>query len=105
MAYDDIDVPMQSMRDLEQAIADTIAEFEAATSNSEALESAISNPLGRNDLRSEAQRFEEAWDDKRKTLQEHLAELFERVTGTREAWEDLDRELATAGEVTDGNDG
>jgi hypothetical protein len=60
LAYDDIDVPMQSMRDLEHAIADTIAEFEAATSNSEALESAISNPLGRNDLRSEAQRFEEA---------------------------------------------
>ncbi|MCT9818889.1 hypothetical protein N3K63_01170 [Microbacterium sp. W1N] len=105
MAYDDIDIPMRSMSDLERAIKDTIAEFEAATGNSEALESAIGSPLGRGTLRAEAQRFEEAWDDKRKTLQEHLADLLERVSGTREAWQDLDRELATASEVQDGNDG
>lgn len=105
MAYDDIDVPMQSMRELEQAITDAIEEFKDATRNSEALESAIGSPLGRSSLRSEAQRFEEAWDDKRKTLEEHLTDLLERVSGTREAWEDLDRELAAASEVQDGNDG
>lgn len=51
LAYDDIDVPMRTMSDLERALADTIAEFDAATSNSEALESAIGSPLGRSDLR------------------------------------------------------
>jgi hypothetical protein len=105
MAYDDIDIPMSSMSDLERALADTIAEFESATGNSEALEAAIGNPLGRGELRAEAQRFEEAWDDKRDTLREHLQTLLERVQSTREAWQQLDTELANATQVTDGNDG
>jgi hypothetical protein len=101
--YDDIDIPMRSMADLERALTDTIAEFESATRNSEALESAIGSPLGRSELRSQAQRFEEAWDDKRDTLREHLADLLERVSGTRQGWADLDRELATATDVSDGS--
>ncbi|WP_307221164.1 hypothetical protein [Microbacterium arborescens] len=105
MAYDDIDVPMRTMSDLERALADTIAEFDAATSNSEALESAIGSPLDRSDLRAEAQRFEEAWNDKRQTLRDKLDELLQRVSGTREAWQELDSELANATEVSDGNDG
>ncbi|WP_127820080.1 hypothetical protein [Microbacterium sp. CPCC 204701] len=104
MPYDDIDVPMRSMSDLERALKDTIAEFDAATRNSEALESAIGSPLGRTGLRSQAQRFEEAWNDKRQTLRDHLEELLERVSGTRQAWQDLDRELATAADVGDGRD-
>lgn len=52
-----------------------------------------------------AQRFEEAWNDKRDTLRDHLADLKTRTTDTKNAWQDLDRELATASEVSDGNDG
>ncbi|QTV80216.1 hypothetical protein [Microbacterium sp. NIBRBAC000506063] len=105
MAYDDIDIPMATMADLEKAITDAIGEFESATGNSEALEAAIGSPLGRSELRSEAQRFEEAWDDKRETLRRNLEDLLERVSGTRQSWQDLDSELATAMEAEDGNDG
>lgn len=41
MAYDDIDIPMRSVRDLEQALTDTIAELEDAPGNSEAVKSAV----------------------------------------------------------------
>ncbi|ALX66267.1 hypothetical protein [Microbacterium sp. XT11] len=105
MAYHDIDIPIESMQELERAIKDTIAEFESATKNSEALESAIGSPLGRSELRSQAERFESAWDDKRDTLKGHLVDLLERVSGTRQSWSELDEELTTAQEVSDGRDG
>lgn len=105
MAYDDIDIPLHSMQELETALTNIIAEFEGTGGRSESLESAIGSPLGRSELRSEAQRFEEAWNDKRDTLRDHLADLKTRTTETKNAWQDLDRELATASEVSDGNDG
>lgn len=105
MAYDDIDIPLHSMQELETALANIIAEFEGTGGRSESFESAIGSPLGRSDLRSEAQRFEEAWNDKRDTLRDHLTDLKTRTTDTKNAWQDLDRELAAASEVSDGNDG
>ncbi|MFT4156850.1 MAG: hypothetical protein QM630_02820 [Microbacterium sp.] len=103
MAYDDIDIPIESMLELEKAVKDTIAEFESARTNSDALANAIGSPLGRSDLRAQAERFESAWDDKRTTLKGHLEDLLERVSGTRQSWEDLDRELQASLEPAEGN--
>lgn len=103
MAYDDVGIPFESMKELETAVRDAISEFDSARNNSDALQQAIGTPFGRTELRSEVDRFEGAWDDKRETLKRKLEELLERVAGTASAWEELDAELSAAVDVRDGN--
>ncbi len=84
---------------LEQVVTDLeaiITEFEHATSRSEELEAAISNPFGEDKLRDEAQEFEERWDDKRDELKDGLTGVKDHVQGILDGIEEWDAETAKA---------
>ena len=74
-----------------EAITD---EFDNATSNSEALESAIGKPFGEGKLRDKARDFEERWDDKRGELNDSLKGIKEHVQGVVDGIKDWDAQTA-----------
>jgi predicted nucleic acid-binding Zn-ribbon protein len=84
---------------LEQVVTDLeaiISEFDNATSLSEELEAAISDPFGENKLKDEAQEFEERWDDKRDQLKDGLTGVKDHVKGILDGIEEWDAETAKA---------
>lgn len=91
---DGVDIPLESMSQLNQALKDIVVEFDEAGSHTRGLLEAIGRPFGRGELRDEADDFEGAWDDKRETLKGHLVKLQEQVEGVRKGWADFDRDLA-----------
>lgn len=91
----DVEIPFERMEELSNALGLIVTEFAEAASRTGALEDAIGTPLdGYTALRDRASDFESNWDDKRETLRRKLAEMKQRVDETREAWADLDAELA-----------
>lgn len=91
---DRVDIPLDSMEDLNEALKSIIVEFEDAGRHGRALTEAIDRPLGDSSLRDAADDFEGKWDDKRDTLKGHLIDLQEQVEGVRDAWEQFDADLA-----------
>ncbi|WP_374315701.1 hypothetical protein [Microbacterium sp.] len=91
---DGVDIPLESMDQLNQALKAIVVEFDEAGSRTGSLLEAIGRPFGRGELRDEADDFEGRWDDKRETLRGHLVKLQEQVEGVRDGWADFDRELA-----------
>ncbi|UFU03364.1 hypothetical protein LQF12_01765 [Ruania suaedae] len=92
----DIYISLDELREVSTQLGDIVAEFENATSNSEALEAAIGTPFDEGKLRSEAREFEERWDDKRNDLKDALAKVQEHVDGVIEGVEQWDTETAIA---------
>lgn len=93
MAHD-VYIPFEVLNELNGSLKQIIVEFDSARRSSEALESAIGNPLGRNSLRNEAERFESEWDDKRETLKKDLEEVQKAVEEKGKAWSDWDQEAS-----------
>jgi len=91
---DKVDIPLDSMEYLNEALKNIIVEFEDAGSNNRALTESIGRPTGDSRLRDAADEFEGAWDDKRETLRGHLVDLQERVEGVRDSWSEVDADLA-----------
>lgn len=92
---DRVDIPLDSMEDLNEALKSIIVEFEDAGSRGRQLTEAIDRPTGDSRLRDAADDFEGKWDDKRDTLKGHLIDLQEQVEGVRDAWREFDAELAS----------
>ena len=99
---DEVLIPLASMAQLDQALKDIVIEFEDAGSRTDSLLDAIGRPFGRGGLRDAADQCEGAWDDKRETLKGHLVDLQEQVAAVKDAWEELDRELASSLEQNGG---
>lgn len=97
-----VDIPLSSMEELNRALKAIVVEFDEAGSHTGALLEAIGRPFGRSELRSAADEFEGAWDDKRETLKGHLVSLQEQVEGVKQGWEDFDRDLAKQMEAEEG---
>ena len=91
---DEVDIPLESMQALSDALADIIAEFAAAGKRTSDLVGAIGEPQGSRALARAAEKFESDWDDKRETQRRNLVEMKKRIDDTREAWMELDSELA-----------
>lgn len=92
----DVYISYEELGEVETNLTAIIAEFEAAVSSSEELESAISDPYGRHELRNAAKEFEERWDSKRGELADDLGKILERVTGILDGFRQGDDELAVA---------
>lgn len=92
----DVYIDLEQLNEVTTQLDAIIAEFENATSNSEALEAAIGNPFGRSDLRDEARDFEERWDNKRGDLKEGLTGVRDHVQGVIDGVEQWDSETAIA---------
>lgn len=90
----DIYMSLEELRDMSTQLGAIVDEFKNATTNSEALEAAIANPYGEGKLRSEAQEFEERWDDKRDDLREALENVKEHVDAVVEGAEEWDEKTA-----------
>lgn len=91
----DVLIPFDRMEELSNALGLIITEFEEASSRTGELENAIRTPLpGWTALKDRASDFESKWDDKRETLRGKLEEMKKRVDENRQAWADLDAELA-----------
>jgi len=93
MAGEGVKIPLTSMAELSDALAAIIAEYSDAAGRTAELEGAIGSPQGDSSLRGAASAFEAEWDDKRETQRRHLEEMKKRIDDTRQAWEDVDREL------------
>lgn len=93
MAGDGVKIPLESMAELSEALGQIIAEYADAGSRTDVLEGAIGRPQGDGALRAAAADFESRWDDKRETQRRHLEEMKKRIDDTKQAWEDVDREL------------
>lgn len=98
----DINIPLDKLESLGKSLQSIVEEFEQAKARGNELESDIGSPHGESALRSEVGRFEGAWDDKRKKLNEELGKILERVIGVGSGWSDFDiqtaKELETAAE-------
>lgn len=92
----DFYISFEQLREVRRQLDSIIDEFDAATSNSEALEAAIGDPFGRSELRNKAQDFEERWDNKRDELKESLEGVRDHVQGVVENVADADAEMAIA---------
>jgi hypothetical protein len=90
----DVEIPYEVLNELNGSLKQIIVEFEKAGSRSNALESAIGNPLGRNSLRDEADRFEGDWDDKRETLRQDVVDTQRHVEDVGKGWADWDLEAS-----------
>lgn len=101
MAGDGVDIPLESMAELSEALGAIIAEYKNASSRTSALSDAISRPQGRGSLQSAAEDFEAKWDDKRETQRRHLEEMKKRLDEARENWAEADAELAKSMESAD----
>lgn len=91
---DGVEIPLDSMRALSDALRDIIAEFEDAGSHTGALVGAIGNPQGDSRLARAAEDFESEWDDKRETQRRNLEEMKKRLDDAHEGWVQADLELA-----------
>lgn len=101
MAGDGVDIPLESMAELSEALGAIIAEYKNASSRTGQLTDAISRPQGRGSLQSAAEDFEAKWDDKRETQRRHLEEMKKRLDEARENWAEADAELAKSMESAD----
>ncbi len=99
----DINIPMELLSELNVSLKNIITEFDDAKSRSNALESAIGSPVGKDELRNEVDEFEGAWNDKRDTLKGHLEEIQKHVEETGQAWQDFDLESAKSFELDKGD--
>lgn len=90
----DINIPLERLESLARSLQSIVDEFQSARSRGDALESDIGSPHGESALRAEVERFEGAWDDKRKKLTEELGTILERVIGVGQGWSDFDLETA-----------
>lgn len=97
---DGVEIPLESMRALSDALAVIISEFEDAGSRTGTLVNAIGSPVGDSRLARAAEDFESEWDDKRETQRRNLEEMKKRLDDAREGWVQADRELAQSLEAS-----
>ena len=90
----DVEIPYEVLNELNGSLKQIIVEFDKAGSRTNSLESAIGRPLGRGALRDQVDRFEGAWNDKRETLKQDIAELQQHVEDVGKGWKDWDKEAA-----------
>lgn len=99
---DGVDIPLESMRQLSDALGDIISEFEDAGARTGELVDAIGSPQGDSKLSRAAQDFESEWDDKRETQRRNLEEMKKRIDDARDGWAEADLELARSLEAAEG---
>lgn len=91
---DGVEIPLQSMLALSNALRDIIAEYEDAGARTGELTDAIGRPQGDSRLQRAAEDFESEWDDKRETQRRNLEEMKKRIDDARDGWQEVDLELA-----------
>ncbi|MFE6734120.1 hypothetical protein [Microbacterium sp. NPDC057650] len=82
------------MSEISDALGQIMSEFADAGTRTAALRDAIGHPLDRTSLSSAAHDFESKWDDKRETQRRNLEKMKQHIDDSRNAWKDLDEELA-----------
>ena len=92
---DGVQIPYEVLNELNGSLKQIMVEFSNAKTGSNALEAAIGRPLGRSELRDEADRFEGEWDDKRETLRQDIEEVQKHVEEVGKAWVDWDTEASS----------
>ncbi|WP_143024977.1 hypothetical protein [Microbacterium sp. cf332] len=91
---DGVEIPLDSMQALSDALHEIMTEFDEAGSRTSDLVGAIGSPQGDSRLARAAEDFESEWDDKRETQRRNLEEMKKRLDDAREGWEQADLELA-----------
>jgi DNA repair exonuclease SbcCD ATPase subunit len=92
----DVKISYSVLNELNGSLKQIIVELEEASNRASALEDAIGDPCGRNDLREAAEEFEDGWDDRRKFLEEDIAEVQKHVEEIGKAWAEWDTEAAAS---------
>ncbi|GAB2706881.1 hypothetical protein BKA24_000716 [Microbacterium marinum] len=98
---DGVEIPLDSMQALSDALHVIIGEFEAAGGRTTELIEAIGEPQGDSRLARAAEDFESEWDDKRETQRRNLEEMKKRLDDARDGWRDADLELAASLEASE----
>ncbi len=90
----DVYIKLDQLTEVKTQLDAIITEFDKATGRADALEDAIGDPFGRNELREKAEDFEDRWDNKRDELKEGLQGVRDHVKGVIDGVEDWDAETA-----------
>ncbi len=98
---DGVEIPLDSMQALSDALHEIIGEFAAAGDRTTRLLEAIGEPQGDSRLARAAEDFESEWDDKRETQRRNLEEMKKRLDDSRDGWIEADRELAASLEASE----
>ncbi len=98
---DGVEIPLDSMRALSDALRDIIAEFESAGERTGSLVPAIGSPQGDSRLARAAEDFESEWNDKRETQRRNLEEMKKRLDDAYDGWVEADLELAQSLEAAE----
>ncbi len=85
-ASDGVEIPYDELNRLSSSLKQIATEFQEAGSRSDQIIDAVGTPLGRSGLRSQVDRFEGRWDDKRETLRQKVEELVEHVDAVGTEW-------------------
>ena len=91
---DGVEIPLESMQELTDALQAIIAEFDEADTHTDKLLGAIGCPQGDSRLQNAAEDFESEWNDKRETQRRNLEEMKKRVDDARDGWIEADKEIA-----------
>jgi predicted nucleic acid-binding Zn-ribbon protein len=81
---------------LNEKLKQITTELEDAGSRADALEEAIGDPYGRNDLREAVEDFEDRWNNRREDLAKDIKKLQEHVKGVLDGFSDWDTETAAS---------
>lgn len=92
----DIMLDREQLRAANDGLRNSIAAFENAAKNNDALENSIGRPDDRSSLRDKASDFESSWNDKREALLENLTGIQEHLQAIIDGWEKTDTEAAAS---------
>ncbi|MGV8882475.1 MAG: hypothetical protein ACOH19_09985 [Rhodoglobus sp.] len=93
---DGVQVPYEVLNELNGSLKQIMVEFENAAKRSDTLEAAIGSPFGDSRLRTQADRFESAWNDKRETLRLDIEEVQKHVEEVGQGWIDWDTDASSS---------
>lgn len=93
---DDVLIHFSDLGELHEKLKQIVSELENAGSRADALEDAIGDPYGKNDLREAVEDFEDRWNNRREDLAKDIKKLEEHVKGVLDGFTDWDTETAAS---------
>ncbi|QMU97086.1 hypothetical protein FVO59_07495 [Microbacterium esteraromaticum] len=91
------------LRDARDTLKTAKSDFDDAASINDALEDAIGNPQGKSKLRDRVGWFEANWSGNRDDLKESIENVYKRLDGIIDGWDEWEAEASASLEGKEGS--